>query len=408
MQTKDKLMLTSYLIKDDTPLTIANNHDKIVETNYFDIEMAEQGIFRLSFNANVGRLLVPDCHKAEILRELKKTDHVVMSMGAMSGLDMAELMFEDWSDSPFSIHMGRDTIDRNIEPGRHETRLAIYFSDGEHDTEYDMYIRTVESLPCLLPWAQPKPVTAQPKPQKRKSGPALNIMIMMDHSNKGVGTWDIDFTGIQPFVFDAIHSTDEQIELPDDDVKVLASPFQTFSLEMADGALSAEDDFNIMCIYCHEITVGSYHIVMQVVQNNIAKYFSFTPGITDVNEDVVAHTMKIIRALLGRLQTSKHGLVNYPGKSKFKTSSGQKSVYKPTNIIYVGGGRNSIEPTHTHGGHNIHWQTSWAVMAHWRRLKNPESMGLGRQGKRNVKGYTWVNNYSKGDGALKMKIHRVK
>lgn len=261
----------------------------------------------------------------------------------------------------------------------------------------------------------------------------LDIMRMIEE-NKYMPL-RIDFTGVQPFVFDALASKSERVALSgDEDTEVLASPFQKFSIEMAEGVLSSYDGkevlaaqfqkfsteiakdvissnktiFQIVCIYCHELSVGRYHIMVQIVIDNVVKYMSFSPGDTIVPTEVSDYIMALVNSMLERLKTSRHGLINYSGKAKFKTAAGKKAIYKPTDVIYVGGGKGSSEPTHTKGGHNIRWQTTWPVMAHWRRLKNPESMGIGRTGRRDVKGWTWLNHYNKGDGAVKMKVHRVK
>ena len=45
----------------------------------------------------------------------------------------------------------------------------------------------------------------------------------------------------------------------------------------------------------------------------------------------------------------------------------------------------------------IHYAFSWIVRGHYRRLTNPEHLGLDRTGKRCVPGFTWIETYLKGD-----------
>ena len=48
----------------------------------------------------------------------------------------------------------------------------------------------------------------------------------------------------------------------------------------------------------------------------------------------------------------------------------------------------------------IQYAFSWVVRGHYRRLHNPKSMGLDRNGKRCVQGATWIETYMKGDENL--------
>ena len=48
----------------------------------------------------------------------------------------------------------------------------------------------------------------------------------------------------------------------------------------------------------------------------------------------------------------------------------------------------------------IHYAFSWVVRGHYRRLHNPKSMGLDRNGVRCMPGVTWIETYMKGDENL--------
>jgi len=51
---------------------------------------------------------------------------------------------------------------------------------------------------------------------------------------------------------------------------------------------------------------------------------------------------------------------------------------------------------------------SFRVRGHWRALHNSESIGVNRDNKRIVKGYTWIREYIKGDGELVKRVRLVK
>ena len=92
----------------------SNKGQAIASTNYWDSEQAKAGVFFLSWNAGAARLLMPDSMK-HYLREMKTGKYVVISRGPwldQGGRDALELMFEDRSDSPFSINIVCEQTDR--------------------------------------------------------------------------------------------------------------------------------------------------------------------------------------------------------------------------------------------------------------------------------------------------------
>lgn len=59
-------------------------------------------------------------------------------------------------------------------------------------------------------------------------------------------------------------------------------------------------------------------------------------------------------------------------------------------------------------GGKIHYAFSWVVRGHYRKLHNPKTLGLDRNGERCVPGYTWIETYVKGDeNAPLLKRERV-
>jgi hypothetical protein len=101
----------SYAQKNIRPsiITVGNRGQDISleETNYWNTEMAHRGRLFLSWNAGVGRLLVPDCLTSAI-PEMLTGKLAVISRGAWPAgqkADAIEIMFDDDSNDPFSIHL---------------------------------------------------------------------------------------------------------------------------------------------------------------------------------------------------------------------------------------------------------------------------------------------------------------
>jgi hypothetical protein len=131
---------------------IINNGQKIESTNYFDSDHAMRGLFYLSTNAGCVRLLVPDVQQAAI-QEFKAAEYAILSRGPwpeQSRSDALELLFEDFSDSPYAIHMVIEQ--RDVLPdGKGYWELAVWTREGKC-FECPLKFRKVERIPCLLPW----------------------------------------------------------------------------------------------------------------------------------------------------------------------------------------------------------------------------------------------------------------
>lgn len=137
-------------------LTITNKGQAIESTNYWDSEHACAGYCFLSWNAGAARLLVPDTRHA-FLPEMRTAEYVIVSRGPWprAGKDEAlELLFEDGSDSPFSIHLGAEQTDRLL-PDTDQGGgfvIVVWTRSGEQMRLPGKY-RRVASLPCLDPWS---------------------------------------------------------------------------------------------------------------------------------------------------------------------------------------------------------------------------------------------------------------
>lgn len=137
-------------------LTIENQGQAIKATNYWDSEHARRGLLYLSWNAGAGRVLIPDAAKA-MLRELKGASEVIVSRGPWAdqgGLEAIELLWEDGSDSPFSVHLVAEQCDRLIPDYEQGGGFVVtVWTRGGIKGRWPGRYRVVESIPCLQPWA---------------------------------------------------------------------------------------------------------------------------------------------------------------------------------------------------------------------------------------------------------------
>lgn len=139
-------------------LTIENDGPDITAANFWETEQGRQGAFHLSINAGAFRLLVPDQHK-NVIAEFKTAKDVILTRGPWpdSGQENAmELLFDDGSDDPYSIHLGQAQVDRwplAEDAGRTLTFSVWILKDGKPHCAYrtECYYRTAPKLPYLKP-----------------------------------------------------------------------------------------------------------------------------------------------------------------------------------------------------------------------------------------------------------------
>ena len=131
-----------------------NQGQKLESTNYWDSEHAKNGYFYLSWNAGAARLLVPDIHKPAI-RDMKSAKYVIVSKGKWQGRDALELLFEDFSDSPYAIHLVTEQTDRLIPEGGQGSGLVVtIWTKGGLKGRLKGKYRIVDNLPCLQGWSE--------------------------------------------------------------------------------------------------------------------------------------------------------------------------------------------------------------------------------------------------------------
>ena len=137
-------------------IQIENKGMALISTNYWDSEHAQQGFFFLTWNAGAARLLVPDRQKP-LIKEMQARE-VIISRGPLvghGGREGLELMWEDDSDEPFSVHLVAEQCDRLIPPEDQGGGITvIVYTRGGEKGRWPGRYRIVNALPCLEHWQE--------------------------------------------------------------------------------------------------------------------------------------------------------------------------------------------------------------------------------------------------------------
>ena len=141
-------------------LVIGNNSQEIKDTNYWDSINNASGQFYLSINAGCVRLLIPQNYSEDFdfISDILSSKQIVLSILKkeliQEGQLAVELMFDDYSDSPYCIHMGITQIDRLFtnEDNNKVTRFISYAKGLKVIQDTHCGIRHVNQIPCMAQW----------------------------------------------------------------------------------------------------------------------------------------------------------------------------------------------------------------------------------------------------------------
>ncbi len=131
-------------------LQIKNNGPDIEQTNYFESDLAKRGGFYLSINAGEFRLLLP-AGTEHMLVDMQTAVDVVVSRGKLAGQEAIEILFDDYSENPFSIHIGKNQIDR-LPPAQDMERkwsFSVWVTGPRCIYRASCFFRAVKTLPYL-------------------------------------------------------------------------------------------------------------------------------------------------------------------------------------------------------------------------------------------------------------------
>jgi hypothetical protein len=98
-------------------IVFENDGQKITSTNYWQTEHANVGMCYLSANAGALRLLVPEAAQG-MLAEMKTGHSVTIEESLHAPGQCWDIVFEDGSESPFSLAIDKKQLDRPLTPGK--------------------------------------------------------------------------------------------------------------------------------------------------------------------------------------------------------------------------------------------------------------------------------------------------
>jgi hypothetical protein len=140
-------------------LSIENDGQRILASNYWESEMAARGLCYCSVNAGAIRVLVP-LSRSDWLADMVTARYCVLSRGpwpAMGISDAVEIMWEDDSQAPFALHLTPDSFDAlpaKPPEGQPWTVTVWVLHDGQprQVVGRPCHWRRVGKIPCLRPW----------------------------------------------------------------------------------------------------------------------------------------------------------------------------------------------------------------------------------------------------------------
>lgn len=136
-------------------IEIVNDGPRIISTTYWQTDHARRGLFYVSVNAGAFRLLAPEIQAAEVPDMCRGAQYVVVTRGRFAGRDALEIVFEDGSRTPYSLHVDARQVDRlpaASDEGRTDLRFLVYVQPDALACELPARYRRVDRLPHLKPW----------------------------------------------------------------------------------------------------------------------------------------------------------------------------------------------------------------------------------------------------------------
>lgn len=183
----------------------------------------------------------------------------------------------------------------------------------------------------------------------------------------------------------------------------------SFHFEDADALLD--------CFYISELSFGRYLIISQlhIINNKIKKHANLVSRtILDINEpiqDAEGITVYFILKTLFDVLKNKNNeriLVTQPDKLKC-TINGKKYSRKINDVIWLKlNKKDDIEQYLKNAKIHSKCPYQYEVRGHWRKLEHQNKLGKNREGIYNICGYTWINEYIKGDNdSMLIKKQRI-
>ena len=129
--------------------------NEIIESSYYDSILETKGLFYLQYNRKCFFLFVPTKYISEV-EEMKTGSYAVFTTGfdRITRKDSIEIMFEDYSDKPFCLHLAIDLFQFRIDESFDNLKfmMKIHTPIGKvHEVE--VYVRSGKTY--LLPYLKP-------------------------------------------------------------------------------------------------------------------------------------------------------------------------------------------------------------------------------------------------------------
>jgi hypothetical protein len=196
----------------------------------------------------------------------------------------------------------------------------------------------------------------------------------------------------QPFVFSRSGEIRELPDMVDEDGiflnKNLDAPFECFSIELLDGALTIPSPEQNVHITIHAMLCFEY-------APKRFNYFYMWSGRAKKKRVICSGAMDVLaEAFVQRLNYEKCGVERV--REKIRIGSGEsRRLHIVKRLIHV---RPKSQITETSlSGRSIEWSHRWFVRGHWRKTNG---LGKDREGSYCVEGYTWVSEHEKGPDHL--------
>ena len=208
-------------------------------------------------------------------------------------------------------------------------------------------------------------------------------------------------------------------------------PIEDFSLPFQNNFIKVEED---KCIFLREyapnILTGTMYVINYLGEGNTLN-IPFTvrlyegegvilsdfyhPLLKNRIERILKDLFVIVIGVLITLNTLSHKAVAVDkptdNRCEYYRRKRKPTLKVPQRPIYYVLGEKNEDVTKKynsiHSMGRLEYTSSFHVRGHWRTI-NEKSLGKDRNGNYNVKGYTWVTDYIKGEGELAKRLRVVK
>lgn len=136
-------------------IIVENSGSTVLQTNYWESLYNKQGVIFLSVNSGAFRLFIPDGLIVDD-NELTTAKQIVISVGPGFGRHcIFEIMFDDYSDSPYVLHFGTEQADRipDAKDNKKEFKFIAYRNNLKEILDTTCIFRFASKIPCLKKWS---------------------------------------------------------------------------------------------------------------------------------------------------------------------------------------------------------------------------------------------------------------